>query len=245
MDWMWGRYSALLYSGILTLLLAPLVMSQPLLSPLLLLAAGLTAVGVHDDFQTAATLRANFPILGHLRYFFESVRPELRQYFWEDDKDELPYSRNQRSMSPIHSDASDYCTTVGEGEHADEMSLLNISGTSFGSLSPCAIEAHNTGEGSLSRYHQAGGGGLIGQISTGYFGCRTADGRMDRALFTEKARLPQVKMIEIKLRQGAKSGHGGMLMGSKVTRLPTAGRADTWRDGGRSTTGRLLESRQW
>jgi glutamate synthase domain-containing protein 2 len=261
MDWIWGRYSALLYSVILTILLVPLVMSQPLLSPLLLLTAGLAAVGVHDYFQTAVMLRANFPILGHLRYFFESVRPELRQYFWEDDKDELPYSRNQRSMvyqraksmlaarplgsienmyevdftwlnhsiSPIHSDASDYCTTVGEGEHAYEMSLLNISGTSFGSLSPRAIEAlntgaargnfaHNTGEGSLSRYHQAGDGDLIWQISTGYFGCRTSDGRMDRALFAEKARLPQVKMIEIKLSQGAKPGHGGMLMGSKVTR---------------------------
>ncbi|MFT4721377.1 MAG: glutamate synthase domain-containing protein 2 [Candidatus Azotimanducaceae bacterium] len=261
MDWLWGRYSALLYAGILTILLVPFVMSQALLSPLLLLTAGLTAVGIYDYFQTVVTLRANFPILGHLRYFFESVRPELRQYFWEDDKDELPYSRNQRSMvyqraksilaarplgsienmyevdftwlnhsmSPIHSDASDYCTTVGEGEHAYEMSLLNISGTSFGSLSPRAIEAlntgaargnfaHNTGEGSLSRYHQAGGGDLIWQISTGYFGCRTADGRMDRALFAEKARLPQVKMIEIKLSQGAKPGHGGMLMGSKVTR---------------------------
>jgi glutamate synthase domain-containing protein 2 len=261
MDWMWGRYSALLYSAILTILLVPLSLNLPLLSPVLLLAFGLSAIGVYDYFQTAVTLRANFPILGHLRYFFESVRPELRQYFWEDDKDELPYSRNQRSMVyqraqsvlaarplgsienmyevdfswlnhsilPIQIDASDFRTSVGVGEHAYDMSLLNISGTSFGSLSPRAIEAlnrgaelgcfaHNTGEGSLSRYHQAGGGDLIWQISTGYFGCRAVDGRLDRQLFAEKARLRQVKMIEIKLSQGAKPGHGGMLMGSKVTR---------------------------
>jgi glutamate synthase domain-containing protein 2 len=260
MDWVWGRYTALLLSGILTIALIPIVIVFPLVSPLLLLTLGLTAMGLWDYFQKASNLRANFPILGHLRYFFESVRPELRQYFWEDDKDELPYSRNQRSMvyqraqsklaarplgsiesmyeedfswlnhsiSPVHLDAQDFRTTVGKGELAYDMSLLNISGTSFGSLSPRAIEAlntgarlgdfaHNTGEGSLSKYHQLGGGDLIWQISTGYFGCRTPEGRLDRSLFAEKSQLDQVKMIEIKLSQGAKPGHGGMLMGSKVT----------------------------
>jgi hypothetical protein len=254
MDWVWGRYTALLLSGILTIALIPIVIVFPLVSPLLLLTLGLTAMGLWDYFQKASNLRANFPILGHLRYFFESVRPELRQYFWEDDKDELPYSRNQRSMvyqraqsklaarplgsiesmyeedfswlnhsiSPVHLDAQDFRTTVGKGELAYDMSLLNISGTSFGSLSPRAIEAlntgarlgdfaHNTGEGSLSKYHQLGGGDLIWQISTGYFGCRTPEGRLDRSLFAEKSQLDQVKMIEIKL------SHGGMLMGSKVT----------------------------
>ena len=107
------------------------------------------------------------------------------------------------------------------------MSILNISGTSFGSLSPKAIEslsagakkggfAHNTGEGSLSKYHQAGGGDTIWQISTGYFGCRKPDGNFDAMQFSDKAQLNQVKMIEIKLSQGA-AGHGGMLLAPKVT----------------------------
>ena len=105
---------------------------------------------------------------------------------------------------------------------------LNISGTSFGSISPKAIQsfsagakkggfAHNTGEGSLSKYHEMGGGDTIWQISTGYFGCRTQDGRFDENLFAEKAKSPQVKMIEIKLSQGAKPGHGGMLLAAKVS----------------------------
>ena len=260
MDWIWGRYTALLLSGLLTIGLIPVVLWIPLLAPVLLLTLGLTMVGVYDMFQKSSNLRANFPLLGNLRYFFESVRPELRQYFWENDNDELPYSRNQRSMvyqraksvlaarplgsienmyeedfswlnhsiSPVHVDASDFRTTVGEGKSAYQMSLLNISGTSFGSMSPRAIEAlntgaglgdfaHNTGEGSLSKYHQMGGGDLIWQISTGYFGCRTPEGRLDRAVFAEKSQLEQVKMIEIKLSQGAKPGHGGMLLGKKVT----------------------------
>ena len=76
--------------------------------------------------------------------------------------------------------------------------------------------AHNTGEGSLSKYHEAGGGDIIWQISTGYFGCRKQDGSFDPALFEEKAASDQVKMIEIKLSQGAKPGHGGVLPGPKV-----------------------------
>ena len=70
--------------------------------------------------------------------------------------------------------------------------------------------AHNTGEGSISPYHVAGGGDLIWQVSTGYFGCRTKGGQFDPALYKEKALSEQVKMIEIKLSQGAKPGHGGI-----------------------------------
>ena len=69
----------------------------------------------------------------------------------------------------------------------------------------------------FSKYHEAGGGDTIWQISTGYFGCRKADGRFDPEEFREKSRLDQIKMIEIKLSQGAKPGHGGMLMAPKVT----------------------------
>ena len=259
MDILWGRYSVLVYSAVASIILLPLGILVPILLPFFIITLTLTAIGLFDFFQKASLVRANFPIVGHMRYFFESFRPELRQYFWEDDKDELPYSRNQRSMvyqraksitaarplgsienmyeedftwlnhslAPIHSMSEDFRTLVGEGPNAYQMSLLNISGTSFGSLSPPAIQAlntgaargnfaHNTGEGSLSKYHEAGAGDLIWQISTGYYGCRSADGRLDRKLFKDKARLGQVKMIEIKLSQGAKPGHGGMLLGNKV-----------------------------
>jgi glutamate synthase domain-containing protein 2 len=259
MDIIWGRYSILFYSVVISMVLIPVVFFVPFLFPILVITICFAAIGIYDFFQKSSLLRANFPIIGHIRYFFESFRPELRQYFWEDDKDELPYSRNQRSMvyqraksviaarplgsienmyeedftwlnhslSPIHPDTDEFYVRVGEGDKAYNISLLNISGTSFGSLSPSAIHAlnagaalgnfsHNTGEGSLSKHHRAGGGDVVWQISTGYFGCRTSEGRLDRELFKEKVKLDQVKMIEIKLSQGAKPGHGGMLLGNKV-----------------------------
>jgi glutamate synthase domain-containing protein 2 len=105
-------------------------------------------------------------------------------------------------------------------------SVLNISAMSYGSLSKNAILAlssgakkghfyHNTGEGSISDYHLEGGGDLVWQIGTGYFGCRTADGSFDPDKFKEKAALSNVKMIEIKVSQGAKPGHGGVLPAKK------------------------------
>ncbi|HEU4716636.1 MAG TPA: FMN-binding glutamate synthase family protein [Bacteroidia bacterium] len=107
-------------------------------------------------------------------------------------------------------------------------SILNISAMSFGSLSQNAILAlnggaklggfaHNTGEGGLSPYHLRPGGDIIWQIGTGYFGCRNKDGTFNYELFAERAVLPNVKMIEIKLSQGAKPGHGGILPARKVT----------------------------
>jgi glutamate synthase domain-containing protein 2 len=107
-------------------------------------------------------------------------------------------------------------------------SLLNISAMSFGSLSKNAIMAlnkganmgnfaHNTGEGGLSHYHLEHGGDLIWQIGTGYFGCRNEDGTFNSETFKESAIRPEVKMIEIKLSQGAKPGHGGILPASKNT----------------------------
>ena len=219
-------------------------------------------LGCRDYFKSTHPVRANYPLMGRLRYLLESIRPELRQYFWESDTDETPYSRNQRAMvyqraknnqakrsfgtgkavyeedfnwlnhsvNPIKITDHDFRTEVGvEGQDLTySMSLLNISGMSFGALSPPAVEAlsqgaqlggfaQNTGEGSLSRYHTAGGGDLIWQISTGYFGCRTPDGCFDAGLFKQNATLTQVKMIEIKLSQGAKPGHGGVLPAPKVT----------------------------
>ncbi len=108
-----------------------------------------------------------------------------------------------------------------------DSALLNISAMSFGALSKRAIEAlnrgalmggfsHNTGEGSISSYHDAGGD-LVWQVGTGYFGCRTATGGFDRDKFAKNARRENVKMIELKLSQGAKPGHGGLLPAAKIT----------------------------
>ncbi|HRK26729.1 MAG TPA: FMN-binding glutamate synthase family protein [Chitinophagales bacterium] len=107
-------------------------------------------------------------------------------------------------------------------------SVLNVSAMSFGSLSTNAVLAlnggakmgsfaHNTGEGGISLHHLTEGGDLIYQIGTGYFGCRTKDGKFSPELFAQKAALPNVKMIEIKLSQGAKPGHGGILPAAKNT----------------------------
>jgi len=107
-------------------------------------------------------------------------------------------------------------------------SILNISAMSFGSLSKNAVLAlntgakiggfaHNTGEGGVSPYHLEPGGDLIWQVGTGYFGCRTKDGNFSPDNFQKNATLDNVKMIEIKISQGAKPGHGGILPASKNT----------------------------
>ena len=120
--------------------------------------------------------------------------------------------------------------TIG-GPHCTQSyssSLLNISAMSFGALSRHAILAlsrgakaggfaHNTGEGGISPAHLEGGGDLIWQVGTGYFGCRTRDGRFDPERFAEQSRQESVRMIELKISQGAKPGHGGILPGVKVT----------------------------
>lgn len=107
-------------------------------------------------------------------------------------------------------------------------SIFNISAMSFGSLSQNAILAlnggafmgnfaHNTGEGAISDYHMQPKGDLVWQIGTGYYGCRNHDGTFNEEAFSERAKGDQVKMIEIKLSQGAKPGHGGILPAKKVT----------------------------
>jgi len=123
-----------------------------------------------------------------------------------------------------------------------DSALLNISAMSFGSLSARAVEAlnkgaaiggfaHDTGEGGISRYHRIHGGHLIWEIGSGYFGCRMPDGRFDPGRFAETAADDQVKMIEVKLSQGAKPGHGGMLPGPKVTpEVAEARDIEAWKD---------------
>ncbi len=117
---------------------------------------------------------------------------------------------------------------AGRCEKPYDASVYNISAMSFGALSANAVLAlnagakrggfaHNTGEGGLSRHHRRTGGDIIWQIGTGYFGCRTDQGTFDEEMFAEQASLDQVKMIEIKLSQGAKPGHGGILPAAKVS----------------------------
>ena len=151
----------------------------------------------------------------------------------ELDVYEPGYGWLAHSVAPLAADENageTYRVKVGGSScsHPYLSSLYNISAMSFGSLSGPAIRslnkgaakgkfAHNTGEGGISKYHREFGGDLIWQIGTGYFGCRTADGRFDGDHFAEQANREQVKMVEIKLSQGAKPGHGGILPGIKVT----------------------------
>ena len=221
----------------------------------------LVAVGIHDLLQTRRAVLRNYPILGHVRYLFEGIRPEIRQYLIEGDTEELPFSRQQRaivyqrakdqldkrpfgtqldtydaryewinhSIQPSAIDSHDFRITVGAGcAQPYSASVFNISAMSFGSLSAAAILAlnegarrggfyHDTGEGSISRHHRVHGGDLVWEVASGYFGCRTASGEFDPERFVQQAREPQVKMIELKLSQGAKPGQGGILPGAKVT----------------------------
>ncbi len=226
------------------------------------LFAVLTCMGIYDVTQTRHSILRNYPILGHMRFFFEGIRPEIRQYLIESDQDEEPFSRDSRSLvyqrakgeedarpfgtrmrvydagyswvthsvAPVHIEDFDFRTKIGGPQCSQpySASLYNISAMSFGSLSANAIQAlntgaklggfaHDTGEGSVSRYHKAGGGDLIYQLASGYFGSRAADGSFDPEKFRETASLEQIKMIELKLSQGAKPGHGGMLPASKIS----------------------------
>jgi len=227
-----------------------------------LIFAALLALGIFDLLQRKHAIRRNYPILGNLRFLFEFIRPELRQYFFEDDTKAAPFSRNQRSivyqrakqdidkrpfgtqedvyerryewinhsMAPVHIENFDFRVAVGGPDCTQpySASIFNISAMSFGALSANAVTAlntgarkgnfaHDTGEGGISRYHRAPGGDLVWNIGSGYFGCRDADGHFSEEAFVANATSPQVRMIEIKLSQGAKPGHGGILPGAKVT----------------------------
>lgn len=234
----------------------------PSVSWSLVVIAPLVAVGLHDSLQSRHTVLRNFPLLGHIRYGLELIRPEIQQYFIENNIDAFPIEREFRSL--VYQRAKGELETVPYGTqrdvyrvgyewashsvHAQEppdepprvtvggpgcrrpysASLLNISAMSYGALSSNAVLAlnkgaalggfaHNTGEGGVSPYHLEPGGDLIWQIGTGYFGCRTAEGRFHEELFAAESRRDNVKMIELKLSQGAKPGHGGILPGRKVS----------------------------
>ncbi|MBS1653041.1 MAG: FMN-binding glutamate synthase family protein [Bacteroidetes bacterium] len=145
---------------------------------------------------------------------------------------EIGYEWLNHSITPLHMDKINHDPRVLVGgpdcKQRYNASIFNISAMSYGSLSQNAILAlnsgakiggfaHNTGEGGLSHYHLEPGGDVIWQIGTGYFGCRNNDGSFNYDAFAERANHSNVKMIEIKLSQGAKPGHGGILPAAKVT----------------------------
>ena len=227
------------------------------------ISIALSVVGIYDILQSKHAILRNYPIMGHFRFFFESFRPEIRQYFIESDEDALPFSRSQRSLvyqraknenadKPFGSiinvyqddyrflthslaprtpaDHTTFRINIGNEQCSQpySASIMNISAMSFGSLSANAIRAlnkgaqlgkfyHDTGEGSLSSYHLENGGDIVWELGSGYFGCRTLDGKFDPEKFQQQAANPVIKMIEIKLSQGAKPGHGGILPKNKIS----------------------------
>ncbi len=229
--------------------------------PVALALSALAALGLHDLRQTRHAILRNYPILAHIRFFLEEIRPEMRQYFFEGDKDGAPFPRDKRaivyqrakkdldkrpfgtmfdvyqeqyewlhhSLAPAPGQPVDQMrVTIGQGTRAYSASLLNISAMSYGALSANAIRSlnkgaqagkffHDTGEGGVSPYHREFGGDLVWEVGSGYFGCRADAGGFDPARFAATAQDEQIKMVELKLSQGAKPGHGGVLPAAKVS----------------------------
>jgi glutamate synthase domain-containing protein 2 len=242
-------------------------------------------IGLRDINQRSHAIRRNYPVLGNMRYIFEMIRPELRQYIVEGDDEGKPFDRAHRSVIyqraknvndtlPFGTRRNVYAqhhewachsmwpltmedgtmdppekqrTTVGCAQFGTTQpysaSVLNISGMSYGAISGNAILAlnqgarlagcfQNTGEGGVSRFHIAGGGDIVWNVGTGYFGCginapapNSGGSHSHQRLFnadlmreTLANAQGRIRMIEIKLSQGAKPGHGGLLPRAKITR---------------------------
>ncbi len=256
------RQGFVILSIVLLFLLTISTLFWPAASWIFIPVLAIVVLGIYDMLQRSHTILRLYPVIGHFRFMFESVRAEIQQYFVESDIDGRPVSREFRSVvyqrakgvrdtrpfGTIFDVYRDGCEWInhslapkaiidhnpriifGEGscKQPYAASPLNISAMSYGALSKNAIMAlnkgakmggfaHNTGEGGLSPYHQKYGADIIWQIGTGYFGCRTENGGFDAEKFKQTACLPAVKMIEIKLSQGAKPGHGGILPAAKLT----------------------------
>jgi glutamate synthase domain-containing protein 2 len=228
---------------------------------LVVLAGLLVALAVYDLVQRRHSILRNYPILGHMRFALESIRPELQQYFIERNFDGRPFDRDTRTS--IYERAKGVKDEQAYGTERDverpgyewllhatapedppdeaprvriggpdctqpyDMALLNVSAMSFGALSGAALTAlnrgaalggfaHDTGEGGLTKYHLQGGD-VVWELGSGYFGARTHDGGFDAGEFRDKAAHEAVRMVSLKLSQGAKPGIGGQLPGSKVT----------------------------
>src|SRR5690348_16060451 len=228
----------------------------------LVIFGGLTVLGIRDVTQKPHAVLRNYPISAHIRFLLEEIRPEMRQYFFESEKDGMPFSRDTRavvyqrakmvldkrpfgtqedvyregyewmhhSVSPKTSTGEKFRVTIGGPDCSKpySASVFNISAMSFGALSPNAVRAlnagakkgsfaHDTGEGGVSPYHREMGGDIIWEIGSGYFGCRHLDGTFDPEAFARVACDDQIKMVELKVSQGAKPGHGGVLPAAKVS----------------------------
>lgn len=260
------RYALITWPAILIAVSAGFMFVVPdqvwWLLPFAALCAASVLIGLHDLRQTRHAVLRNYPVAAHLRFLLESIRPEMRQYFFEGDKDGAPFPRDKRaivyqrakraldkrpfgtqydvyeeqfewlhhSIAPTQALPHDALRTmVGAAtKQPYSASLLNISAMSYGSLSANAIRAlnkgaraggfyHDTGEGGVSPYHREFGGDLVWELGSGYFCARDKDGRFDPARFADVAADPQIRMVELKLSQGAKPGHGGVLPAAKVT----------------------------
>src|SRR3954470_13662868 len=261
------RFIVLTICAVVTALLLGLgIMDRKVLDlvliPILIFGA-LTALGIRDLLQKNHAVLRNYPISAHIRFLLEEIRPEMRQYFFESEKDGMPFSRDTRalayqrakmqldkrpfgtqedvykegyewmhhSMAPKAHASPEFRVSIGGPDCARpySASVFNISAMSFGALSPNAVRAlnagakrggfaHDTGEGGVSPCHRENGGDIIWEIGSGYFGCRNADGSFNSELFAKVACDDQVRMIEIKLSQGAKPGHGGVLPKAKISR---------------------------
>lgn len=218
-----------------------------------------------DVTQHEQAIRRNYPVLGRFRYLFEHLGGFFRQYFFAQDREEMPFNRAQRTW--VYRAAKDTDSTLAFGStralnqpgdviflnapfptleedavapHAIRFgdgsarepytthSYFNVSGMSYGALGDRAVRAlskgagkagiwMNTGEGGLSPYHLEGGCDIVFQIGTAKYGVRDENGNLSEEKLREVTAHPQVKMVEIKLSQGAKPGKGGMLPGAKVT----------------------------
>ena len=256
------RYSTFAIAIVLTIISLILAIFYPYFWIAFGIFGFFAAVGIHDVTQTRHALLLNYPILAHIRWMMEGIRPEIRQYLLESDTDKEPFSRDDRSIvyqrakgvedkRPFGTRLDVYAAGYSWITHSIlarmdlpwdcrvkignagcsqpyDASIFNISAMSFGALSANAIAslnkgaklggfAHDTGEGGISVHHRNGGGDLIYEIGSGYFGCRDEDGNFDPEKFAEQAKSDQVKMIEVKLSQGAKPGHGGMLPAAKIS----------------------------
>ena len=228
---------------------------------LFLVSCVLFVIGIYD-LRCSHNILRNYPVIGHLRFMLEFIRPEIQQYFINNNTNGKPYSREIRSyvyraaknIDNLHPFGTEHDLTKkgslfakhslnvksvpdkaariligGPGcKNPYNASRINISAMSFGALSSKAIMAlnkgaklaniaHDTGEGGLSPYHLKPGGDLIWQLGTAYFGCRDANGNFDENVFKDKVKQKSVKMVEIKLSQGAKPSHGGVLPAAKIT----------------------------
>ncbi|MGR9117488.1 MAG: glutamate synthase-related protein, partial [Gammaproteobacteria bacterium] len=257
------RYQVYILALVISLSACVLNLAGFAAAMILAVAVPLALLGTWDMFLSRHNLLRNYPIVGHLRWLLEGIRPQIHQYFIESDTGGRPFDRNQRSIiyeraknvidkKPYGTELDVYASeyewlnhTIAAKPRPAELyritiggpqcrrpysaSVFNISAMSFGSLGAKAIQAlnkgaklggfaHDTGEGGISRYHLENGGDLIWEIGSGYFGCRSADGAFDADAFKRQSRNERVKMVEIKLSQGAKPGHGGVLPGAKVNR---------------------------